>query len=324
MAIPDLVAGLRQACSGLPLTWIAGLIMASLLVRDVVAWYRLRHIPGPFLNTISMLPLLYRIIRGDSQEYMDKLAAKYGNCHDPEPTLPSLDQDPAANRYTAVGPMVRIAPGDVMFTDADFFRRVGSVRGGYTKAGWYDCTQFQHGPVNLIGLKDDETRRARKAQLSPGVSSVTYLLPLTSLPAVLIARFVDADAPNYFLPAQYYGKGLESFEVGVDKQLAAFIDLIESKYISDDKTFRPIDFSLRASFFTLDVISQVAYSHPFGFMEKDCDLHDFNRIVQDLIPAMAFMSLLPRLARAMHYWPLNKFLPTQADKIGFGPLLKYV
>src|SRR4051794_7699091 len=52
MAIADLIAGLRYACCGQSLIWIAGLILTFLLVRDFLAWYRLRHIPGPLFNSI--------------------------------------------------------------------------------------------------------------------------------------------------------------------------------------------------------------------------------------------------------------------------------
>ena len=71
------------------------------------------------------------------------------------------------------------------------------------------------------------------------------------------------------------GKGQSGFEAGIDKQLTAFIDLIECKYVSDDINFRPIDFAHRSQFFTLDVISQIAYSEPFGFLANDKDMHNF-------------------------------------------------
>jgi hypothetical protein len=80
-----------------------------------------------------------------------------------------------------LGPIVQIAPGEVMFTDADAFRRVGSARGGYRKSEWYECFRFTPGQDHLISMRDDETRRVRKAKLATGVSETSKLQPAATL-----------------------------------------------------------------------------------------------------------------------------------------------
>ena len=117
------------------------------------------------------------------------------------------------------------------------------------------------------------------------------------------------------------GKGQSGFEAGIDKQLTAFIDLIECKYVSDDINFRPIDFAHRSQFFTLDVISQIAYSEPFGFLANDKDMHNIICIMQESIPVAGILFTIPWLAKAIYHWPLRRLLPSEDDEIGLGRMM---
>jgi hypothetical protein len=47
---------------------------------------------------------------------------------------------------------------------------------------------------------------------------------------------------------------------------------LESKYVSADATYKPVDFAPKAQFFTLDVISHLALGKALGNLEADEDL----------------------------------------------------
>lgn len=53
------------------------------------------------------------------------------------------------------------------------------------------------------------------------------------------------------------------------------VDLIRSKYLSTDVDVKPIDFSQKAQYFTLDVISLVGLGKTFGMLQADEDVDDF-------------------------------------------------
>lgn len=80
-----------------------------------------------------------------------------------------------------------------------------------------------------------------------------------------------------------------------------------------------------AQYFTLDTISDIAYSEPFGCLRSDSDVNGYIQAVDDNMPKVMFTSTMPdRL-----HWMLNsaiarKFLPLGADEAGFDRVLGYV
>lgn len=107
----------------------------------------------------------------------------------------------------------------------------------------------------------------------------------------------------------------------MDRQVGRLVDLIERKYISDGTSYRPMDFGQKAQFFTLDVISDLAFGKPFGFLEQDADVYDYIKIVDSYLPAMVVMASVPSLARLTHTKMLRGLLPKETDKIGFGAFI---
>jgi hypothetical protein len=67
---------------------------------------------------------------------------------------------------------------------------------------------------------------------------------------------------------QYSGKENPYLEQSVDDRTRDLTQLIEEKYLSSGKFFRKADFARIAQFYTLDVISDVAFGAPLGFLER--------------------------------------------------------
>jgi hypothetical protein len=120
---------------------------------------------------------------------------------------------------------------------------------------------------------------------------------------------------------QYSGKENEALESTIDKQITSFIDLIDSKYISTTSTFRPLDFARIAQFFTLDVISDVAFGRAFGFLTTDSDVHDYIKITEESMPIMMVISVNPWIANLMQTRLFSSLLPSEKDKLGFGKFI---
>jgi cytochrome P450 len=101
----------------------------------------------------------------------------------------------------------------------------------------------------------------------------------------------------------------------------AFINLIDTKYITTDKEYRPIDFGRRAQYFTLDVLSTVAYGTPFGFLETDTDVFQYIETSEKVIPAVMMVTVLPWLNRLLASSFMKSILPSEKDPIGFGKII---
>ncbi|KAE9574166.1 hypothetical protein CGMCC3_g10016 [Colletotrichum fructicola] len=225
-------------------------------------WYRLRHIPGPTLNAISILPMQL-MTRGGKLSFMSKeLGDKYG-------------------------PLVRVGPNEVLFGDADTYRKISAVRSDFTKGPWYELAKVVPDQHSLFSMRDDEQRKELRAKLSEG----------------------------------YAGRDNGGFEPGVDKMVAQFVDLVESKYVSTATDYRPIEFSHKSQYFALDVIGQLAFGEALGFLANDEDLWGYVSTNDQVFPALALMLNIPHVGIMMQRWPFSKLLPFSSDEYGFGKLM---
>ncbi|TDZ38190.1 Cytochrome P450 monooxygenase lolP1 [Colletotrichum spinosum] len=237
---------------------------AVLLAREFWQWYRLSHVPGPFSHAITGFAMARAALNGAVHEYYMDLHERYG-------------------------PLVRIGPNTVMFSDAETLKRIAAARSGYTKGEWYVVGRTTPGEDHLFSLRDEDKRRHLKSRMGPGYS------------------------------------GLENggFEAGVDKHVASFVDLIESKYVSTAAEYRPMDMASKSTYFALDVVSELGFGHAYGFLREDRDLYQYVGTKDAFFPVMVTMGSVPWLARLMHSWPLSLGLPRSADSAGFGALMGF-
>jgi hypothetical protein len=107
----------------------------------------------------------------------------------------------------------------------------------------------------------------------------------------------------------------------IDRQIRNLVNLIERKYLSTDKEYRPMDLGQKGQFFTLDVISDLAFGTAFGYLKQDDDVFDYIKITDQYIPAMLVMANIPWLARLTHTRLFRGLLPKESDKLGFGAFI---
>lgn len=110
----------------------------------------------------------------------------------------------------------------------------------------------------------------------------------------------------------------------IDVQIAALVDLIDSKYVSSAQVYRPMDFAQKGQYFTLDVISALSYGEPFGYLENNDDVYDYIKITDSMIPTMLVLANIPSLARVLQSRVFRGLLPKESDKLGFGAFIGLV
>jgi hypothetical protein len=121
-----------------------------LLIREALS--PLSKIPGPFLASISQLPIIINDSRGQRTLWTDKLHRKYG-------------------------PIVRIAPYEISITSKESIRKVytGSHKSGYCTKGFIYSLFTQYGTKNLFSTLDYEDSVWRRRILAPCYSPSTIL-----------------------------------------------------------------------------------------------------------------------------------------------------
>lgn len=104
----------------------------------------------------------------------------------------------------------------------------------------------------------------------------------------------------------------------VDENIAVLIQLV-SGYASGEH--KPMDFGRKAQYFTLDVISSVAFGKPFGYMSTDSDLYGYIANIEKAMPAVLIATILPSFNWIMKQNIVQKYLPSDKDPAGFGAIM---
>ncbi|KAK5653184.1 hypothetical protein OQA88_9082 [Cercophora sp. LCS_1] len=242
----------------------AGVLVFAIFISYVRSWYRLRHIPGPFLNSISALTQLRGELQGSSHLYYDDMQRKYGS-------------------------LVRIGPKTVLTADPDYAQRTSAVRSPYTRGYFYKGARLEPGKDNIVSITDDDAHTEMRKRLAPG--------------------YTGSEIPG-------------GFEAAVDRTIASLIHLLESKHLSTDTDFRPFDFAPRIQYFTLDLVSEVACSKPFGNLQHDDDIFDYIDATRESIPFLIATLAVEGLSRVTQTWPLSRFMPNTKDKRGIGRAMR--
>ena len=177
-----------------------------------------------------------------------------------------------------------MGPNELITNDPEVIRKIWAVRSPYTRAAYYDAIRFDPKRDNLLSLRSEKAHNELKAKMAPG----------------------------------YSGKENEALEPSVDRNIADMIALIERKYVSAGAAFRPLDFAKIARYFTLDVISDIAFSKQFGYLEQDGDVHEYIKMTEESMPVILVITVMPWIAKVLQSWLFSSLLHAEKHKIGIG------
>lgn len=195
-------------------------------------------------------------------------------------------------KYTEInrkyGPLARIGPNTLITDDPDIVRHMSSARSPYTRSGWYEGVRVDPYEDNVMSTMDVAAHDKIRAKMAGG----------------------------------YAGKENPDLEAEIDEQIASFISLIHRRYLSKGATLRPMDFGQKAQYFTLDVITKIAYGKEFGFVANDEDVHEYIKTTEETVPFLAFLTMVPWANSFFNKsWVRELVGPSPKDKHGVGKLM---
>lgn len=134
----------------------AGIALASVsvlwyLATAVLSWYRLRHIPGPFLAKFSYLWLAW-LQQSGRQYYIDR------------------------DELTKYGPLVRVGPNELSTSDPDVLRRLTSARSQYGRDAWYTGGRWNPYAHTMFTTLDTRVHDDIKSKTAIGYGDKTSTL----------------------------------------------------------------------------------------------------------------------------------------------------
>jgi len=249
----------------LPLS--AGAFALYYITSSIATWYRLRHVPGPFLASFSYLWLMRNNFLGISSIKLAQLK-KYGS-------------------------VVRIAPNYVLTDDPVALRRISGPRSDYCRDPWWTALRIDPRQDNLLTTMDTVVHDKLKAQTANG----------------------------------YNGRDQVDIQGGIDTQIAKLKDLIRKHYLSvptsssSTHARKTADLVWIIRFFTMDLITALAYGEPFGYLDANTDLFGYNEQVQQMTKPMAVMVDTPVLRNFVNSPLAPHLMPKVTDEKGMGRLI---
>jgi cytochrome P450 len=119
----------------------------------------------------------------------------------------------------------------------------------------------------------------------------------------------------------YGGKDVENLQQQIDKQVAGLVTLLETKYLSTKTKSKPVDLARKVQYFTLDVISALAFGTELGYLAADKDLFDYIQTTESTVPIMLVTAFLPGLLAMIQSPRLKWLIPDVRNMAGIGSVL---
>lgn len=186
--------------------------------------------------------------------------------------------------FKEYGSLIRVAPDYVITNDVEVAKRMYSRGSNLMRGRWYDAMRLGADQDNVMTITDEKAHASMRAKLIPG----------------------------------YTGRET-GFEAAVDRMLSEMIALIRRDYVEKDAV---MDFARIATFFTLDVLTKVAFDLEIGFLKENKDHYDYQKALTGFLPIMDLCCNHPTIFKILNSkLVLSLTKPKPEDKIGQGALI---
>ena len=104
----------------------------------------------------------------------------------------------------------------------------------------------------------------------------------------------------------------------MDELLKEMLNLIDDEHVAKQTSF---DFAQLAGFFTLDILSKIAFGNPVGFLTQNKDVYDYHKQTAAFYPIMELSSNHPSILAFLNSPMMRGAAPKPTDKVGFGAIV---
>ncbi|KAI1395877.1 BcABA1, cytochrome P450 monooxygenase [Hypoxylon fuscum] len=162
-----------------------GLAVGYYLISAFTTWYRLRHVPGPFLASFSYL-WLANVAKSGRQFWIYR------------------------DMYKKYGPLIRVGPNELSTDDPEVIRKMNGVRSSYGRDPWYVAARFDPYHDNVFTLLEAGSHDKFKAKiagayggretpaLEPGIND-----QINSLLDLIRRKYISSDNSSEFHPVEF-------------------------------------------------------------------------------------------------------------------------
>lgn len=136
---------LMKSVSGSIVVEVLVLFLAFYGLSCYRSYNRLKHIPGPPLWGLTVLPLFMVHLKGAIYDVFGDLNKKHG-------------------------PLVRVAPNTLLLSDPEELRKMSAARSPYTRSPWYVAMRVIPGVDNVLSTRGENDHDERRRKMASGYS----------------------------------------------------------------------------------------------------------------------------------------------------------
>jgi cytochrome P450 len=115
----------------------------------------------------------------------------------------------------------------------------------------------------------------------------------------------------------YSGKEIPNLEANIDSRIHDLLKLIRQESVEG----KAVDFAKLAQFFTLDVLTEIAFEKPFGFLTQNTDVFEYISEVSAFLHILELCCNFPTVQKIISSRILAGLKPKPTDKTGLGAML---
>ncbi|EFY94494.1 Cytochrome P450 CYP527G1 [Metarhizium robertsii ARSEF 23] len=180
-------------------------------------------------------------------------------------------------------PLVRTGPHYLVTTDPNIWKYVNAARSTYQRDMWWAAGRIDYQRPSLADTLDSASHDKMKAKVAGG----------------------------------YSGRDID-LEIIINEQIAKLVDAMRRKHVGKNM----VDFADISRFFTLDVITRLAYGKEFGWVEADEDLYGYGAEISKFAALGALISDVTWLHPFVRWSFINsRFKPRPAASHGVGKVV---
>jgi cytochrome P450 len=184
--------------------------------------------------------------------------------------------------------LVRVGPNELITGDPDIIRKINKERSGYHRGTWYTGGRLNPYYDNMFSQQDPAAHTKYKSRVAHG----------------------------------YTGREILDMEIGIDEQVSVLLGVIRENYASQG---RHLELAEVTTFFTMDVITRLAFGEAFGYLAQETDLYGFLGSLRVLWPGTSAAADVSWARKILFSRPFLQLLgPSPRDKKGFGALMGQV
>lgn len=191
------------------------------------------------------------------------------------------------------GSIARIGPNHLITDDPGLTQRILAAHSPYTRAPWFDAIRIDPHVANIVSERDPRKHDRLRHKMSAG----------------------------------YAGRELDMLEKEVSERIGELVDHIDTHWATNPgESMKVLDMARLIQFLAVDVITQLCFGKPLGFISNGKDMFSFLKTIETQLPIVQHFTIIHEVNTLIRWladvpWVKRLIVPSSRDLTGVGVIM---